>query len=273
MHALLNTENHSPLRYFGGKCKMAKHIIPLLPKHHCYIEPFGGGAHILAQKEPSKVEVYNDIDSDLVRFLLVLRNRKEELIQRLSTLPTSRYLTEKWQNEPLPEDELEAACRWFYLLRQTIVPANNQKSGWRSGKVKNTAYDYMNAVGRLDFLQRRMSNVMIECLDFREIIRSYDAEDSLFIIDPPYRHREKFYKGNFSDELHIELAELLRNIKGKALVTYYHDPLIDSLYTGWHMVEVDSVVGTGVCKAENGGKKKREREVFFMNFTPEYSLF
>ena len=273
MNTLLNEQTHSPIRWFGGKTKLAKHIIPLLPQHHCFIEPFGGSAGVMTLKQPSKVEVYNDIDADLVNFMLVLRERRNDVIQSLSTLPTSRYLTEMWQNEPLPEDRFERAVRWFYLLRQTIVPANNQKSGWRGGKVKSTAFDYHNAIARLEYFEQRMRNVMIECLDFREIIKRYDSPDTCFMVDAPYRGREALYKGDFSDQDHIELAEMLHSIKGKALVTYYHDPLIDSLYKDWNMVEVDSVVGTGVHKAENGQKKKREMEVFFMNYSPQYSLF
>jgi DNA adenine methylase len=150
-------------------------------------------------KDPSKVNVYNDIDCDLVNFLLVLRKRKDDLINSLSSLPTSRYLTEKWQNEPRLEDDFERAVRWFYILRQIIVPHNNQKSGWRSGKVKNTATDYQNAITRLDSFEQRMSRVIIECLDFREIIERYDSSETLFFLDSPYVNREKMYKGGFTD--------------------------------------------------------------------------
>jgi DNA adenine methylase len=273
VNTLLNRNTHSPLRWFGGKKKLSKYIIPLLPQHHCYVEPFGGGAHVMTLKQPSKVDVYNDIDCDLINFLLVLRERKDDLIKSLSSLPTSRYLTEKWQNEPLPECDFERAVRWFYILRQTIVPANNQKSGWRSGKVKNTAADYQNSITRLESFEQRMSRVMIECMDFREIIDRYDSPETTFFIDPPYFGREGMYKGGFTEKDHIELAEILNKIKGKALVTYYHHPLIDSLYKSWNVAEINCVVGTGVHKAERGEKKKRETEVMFMNYNPQYSLF
>lgn len=46
-----------PLAYIGGKNRLAKHIISLLPEHTTYVEPFAGGAQVFFHKEPSKVEV------------------------------------------------------------------------------------------------------------------------------------------------------------------------------------------------------------------------
>lgn len=150
------------------------------------------------------------------------------------------------------------------------MPTNNQKSGWRAGKIKNTAFDFQNSIKRLEDFEKRIRNVMIECLDFKEIIKKYDSEQTFFFIDPPYVGREKFYLGGFSEKDHRELAELLRNIKGKALVSYYPDPLILELYEGWRRKEVDALVGTPVLKAEKGQKKKKETELFLMNYDIEY---
>lgn len=257
---------HSPIRWFGGKFYLAKHIIPLMPKHHCYVEPFGGGGHVLTQKDPSKVEVWNDIDGDLINFLMTLRTDKTQLLEALSSLPTSRSLCEKWQQEPMPEDDFQRAVRWYYLLRQTIVPANNQKSGWRHGKIKSVAFDYQNSVKRLNDFEERIRAVNIECLDFRDLIERYDSPETFFFIDPPYVGREGAYKGGFTRQDHIELAQLLSTIKGKALVSYYHDPLIDSLYKDWNLFEVDGLVAPGVTKAEKCQKKRKEIECFFTNY-------
>ncbi|MGN5650356.1 DNA adenine methylase [Bacillus sp. Brlt_9] len=259
-------EVHSPIRWFGGKYYLAKDIIPLMPKHHCYVEPFGGGGHVLTQKEESKVEVWNDIDSSLINFLMTLRGRKEDLTKALETLPTSRFLTELWLKEPMPEDSFEKAVRWYYLLRQTIVPTNNQKSGWRAGKIKNTAFDFQNSIQRLNDFEKRIRRVMIECLDFRELIRKYDSPETFFFIDPPYVGREGMYKGGFEEKDHRELAELLRNIEGKALVSYYPDPLIEELYGDWRSNSVKALVGCNVTKASLGQKKKVETELFLMNY-------
>ena len=67
----------SPISWFGGKMRLAKRIVPLLPPHTTYVEPFGGGAAVLFAKPPSPVEVYNDLDGGLVNFFRVLRNRSQ----------------------------------------------------------------------------------------------------------------------------------------------------------------------------------------------------
>lgn len=259
---------HSPIRWFGGKHYLAKDIIPLMPQHHCYVEPFAGGGHVLTQKEPSKVEVYNDLDGDLINFLLTLRKSKQKLLNALETLPSSRLLAKMWTEQPLPEDDsFERAVRWYYLLRHLMVPANGKmKSGFRSGKIKSTAFDYQNSVVRLEQFEQRLRNVNIEMLDYKECIQRYDGENTFFFIDPPYVGREKMYKGQFNEQAHRELAELLRNIKGKVLVSYYPDPLIEELYQGWRIATVDALVGSSVVKASEGQNKRKETELFLMNY-------
>src|SRR3954471_23822281 len=82
----------SPITWFGGKGMLARKIAPLFPPHHCYVEPFCGGASCLFAKPPSPVEVINDLDSDIVTFFRVLRDpQKFEAFYRLAALtPYSR---------------------------------------------------------------------------------------------------------------------------------------------------------------------------------------
>ena len=63
----------------GGKRKLAKHILPLLGEHRCYVEPFAGAAAIFFMKEPSPVEVINDINGDLSNLYRVVKHHLSEL--------------------------------------------------------------------------------------------------------------------------------------------------------------------------------------------------
>lgn len=261
-------KTHSPLRWFGGKHFLAKHIVPLFPKHHCFVDTFGGGAHISVAKPQSPVEIFNDIDSELIHFLMTLRSQKTELLQALRSFPTSRQLYNEMLKSAAPANPVERAARWYYLLRQRIIPANGVPSGFRYGKVKNSAIDYQNSVVRLDSFEQRFRSILIESLDFREVIKRYDGPDTFFFIDSPYVDKEHFYLGGFNKKDHIDLAELLHSIQGKCLVTYYGHPLVLDLYKDFHIRTVEARVGA-VVKAEQGQERRSETEFFFMNYDPD----
>ena len=72
----------------------------------------------------------------------------------------------------------------------------------------------------------------IYCLnvDYKDIIKTFDDLDTFFYCDPPY-FRKYYYEYNFTtDEQHIELANILKNIKGKFLLSYQDRPFITDLY-------------------------------------------
>ncbi|GHU32554.1 hypothetical protein FACS1894172_09390 [Spirochaetia bacterium] len=51
----------TPISYYGGKQKMTRWIMKLIPQHSSYVEPFAGGAAVFWAKPPSKLEVLNDL--------------------------------------------------------------------------------------------------------------------------------------------------------------------------------------------------------------------
>ena len=67
----------SPIKWFGGKANMVAKLLPLLPSHKCYCEPFGGSGALLFGKPQSSVEVYNDLDSDVVAFYRIFHDKKK----------------------------------------------------------------------------------------------------------------------------------------------------------------------------------------------------
>ncbi|MFB5189052.1 DNA adenine methylase [Alicyclobacillus fastidiosus] len=131
----------TPLIWFGGKSKLADDIIRLMPQHRCYVEPFGGGASVITAKAPVSYEVYNDIDGEVVNFLMVLRDKPHVLAGKCITIPYSRQLYNEWKWAEKPEDPFERAVRWFYLNRSAIAAGNNHRSGWRHSSATNPARD------------------------------------------------------------------------------------------------------------------------------------
>lgn len=264
----------SPLIWFGGKGRMAEHIINKMPPHKCFVDLFGGAAHVIAQKPMITNEVYNDIDGDLVNFILVARERTSELVLACESLPYSRGLYEKWKREEMPQDDFERAVRFFYLNRSGIAKGNSSYgTGWRHSHEHNTARTYQHACERIRAFAKRMSNVMIDNRDFREIIRVYDSPETLFYVDPPYIDREMRYKLTMQDkenplQLHHDLADVLNQVRGKVILSYYEHPLLDELYPKWrreYFAAVRQVVN---------GQNNLSEEMLLMNFEiKQLSLF
>lgn len=91
-----------------------------IPDHTTYVEPFAGGAQVFFHKPRSKVEVLNDLDSEIVNFLRVCQRHPQELSRILRWQPASRRLFE-WHQQQSPDvlTDIERAARFFYLQKNT----------------------------------------------------------------------------------------------------------------------------------------------------------
>ncbi len=114
--------------WYGGKYSHLDWLLPLLPATRHYCDVFGGSAAVLINREPSPVETYNDIDSELVNFFRVLRDRKDALIEAIGLTPFSREeLTLACTPPDGPISDLERARR-FFVRAPTRSPSRPQDS-------------------------------------------------------------------------------------------------------------------------------------------------
>src|SRR4051794_4686302 len=58
----------SPLAWYGSKSRLVPHLLQLCSPHTCYVEVFGGSGALLFGKQPSPVEVFNDLHNEVVHF-------------------------------------------------------------------------------------------------------------------------------------------------------------------------------------------------------------
>jgi len=89
----------NPIRYPGGKFMMLKHILPLIPEHLVYVEPFIGGGTVYWNKPLVKNNIVNDLSGNVVNFYRQLKTNKDELVFQLKSLLHSRQLyneCKKW---------------------------------------------------------------------------------------------------------------------------------------------------------------------------------
>jgi DNA adenine methylase len=219
--------------YIGGKFNLLKTLIPLIPPHKVYVEVFGGGGSLLLNKQPSKVEVFNDIDGDLINLFIVVRNEPREFIKKFRWLLYSRELNRKWSRDLEAKDSIERAIRFYYVIRSSF--SGNWGAGW---SIKgNKPQTFFNSLKRIDLIAKRLRNVHIENLDFRNCIKTWDSKNTFFFLDPPYYGKHR-YRYNLSTKDHQDLRKILGNVKGKWLLTYNDHPKVRALYKGFKIQKV-----------------------------------
>ncbi|AUV84720.1 adenine methyltransferase (plasmid) [Salinigranum rubrum] len=198
-----------------------------MPDHRCYVEVFGGSGALLYNKPESTVEVYNDINDDLVQFFRTLRERREELVEWLRAVPYARTLYEEWVTDYFegyrPEDDIERAGRFFALRYMQFAGDISMVNGFKTRAKRSPARTFDNARERLDELAERFRQVIIEHQDYADILSRYDDTDTDVVLycDPPYVGGEGYYPGEFS---HSEFADALLDVESDWMVSYAELP-------------------------------------------------
>lgn len=229
----------SPIQWFGGKSLLKNKLLPLVPEHKIYVEPFGGGASMLIAKEPSKVEVYNDLNSGLVNFFRILRDRSAfpEFQRLVSLTPYSReewlHFRDTWE---ACEDLIERAYQWFVVARMSF--SGEFAKSWAYSKTASTrgmaqcVSGWLSAIELLPQICERLLRVIIENKNAFDLIETFDGRDTFFYLDPPYMlqtRRGGGYKHELSDDEHGKLIEILIGLKGKVMLSGYASPLYEEL--------------------------------------------
>ena len=232
--------------YYGGKNKMVGRILPYLPtaEHGVqrYIEPFGGSAAVLLNRKPVKVEVYNDLNADLVNLFRMLRERGPELTERLRLTPYSR--DEFRSSFSHSDDEIEQARRtvvrytMIYLCRVSNKILERKCGTFGTGATSTRARAFSRRVDSLPAIVERLRPVTIENREAYQLLATYDSPEALFYCDPPYVHAARQntddYGTEMSDEDHRCLAKALRGLEGRVALSGFDSNLYSELYKGWH---------------------------------------
>lgn len=259
----------SPLWYLGGKGRLSQYLLQYIPMHHTYVEPFGGGASLLLAKSPSKVEVYNDIYSDVVNFWKVLSNEEDfKQFQRIvSSVPYSRELFYEVRSSEFDiSNNISKAIKFFIISRMSFSGyAQRATPAWGISIQRSNALAWARCVDGLEDIAFRLRSVVIENKTWEYIINQYDTEDTFFYLDPPYIDINRGDGGYFNEmsiKNHDDLLSSILNVKGKVLLSGYNNELYEKrliIENGWSYTEIDTVcyamasakhtsVGTGSLK-------------------------
>lgn len=221
--------------WVGGKARLAAAIIAKMPEHNSYVEVFGGGGWVLFNKPKIKTEVYNDINGDLINLFRAVRDRMIQFQHRQYFLLSSRQeynsFREAWRT-CRPKDDLDRAIMFYYLLKNSF--GANIMSGWGYGR--QDCARYPSSLDGLSSIRERLKGTYIENNSFERCIEIWDHKEALLYLDPPYFGTEFYYKkggSRFGMEEHQRLADMLRGIKGRFILSYEDHKEIRKLYRGF----------------------------------------
>jgi len=220
----------------GGKSKQAAALCQHLPAHTCYVEVFAGAANLLFYKPPSKVEVINDVNADLVNLFRIVRFHRRAFLGELHLATHSRIEFTDARAQPGLTD-IQRAVTTYKVIKMAFGGKGGTKDpcfGYRTTK-KGTLC--RTAIGAITAAHKRLSGVHLESLDFADCIKRYDRSHTLFYCDPPY-HETAGYQTDFTWADQKRLAAILRTIKGRFMLSINDHPDTRNLYKGLCMQKV-----------------------------------
>jgi DNA adenine methylase len=250
-----NELKHPAIRYHGAKFRLAPWIIPQMPEHVCYVEPFGGAAGVLLQKPRSYAEVYNDLDEEVVNLFRVLRD--PELNQRLQdACVLTPYSRDEFCSAREHIDEpVERARRM--VVRACMGFGSAASIGGTSGFRSDSKRKYATAShlwerypANLSAVCQRLQGVIIENKDAIAVMRAHDAEATLHYIDPPYVPEtrvqgNRYYNHEMTLEGHEQLLAVASNLTGMVMISGYESDLYNDLLSGWRKETKGSRISAG----------------------------
>ncbi len=251
---------NSPIAYIGGKSKLSDTIIKMIPPHKAYCEVFAGAAWVLFRKEPSHIEVINDLDGELVAFYRVLQNHFEEFIRQFKWLLVSREQFKDWKNqmEAGGLTDIQRGARYYYLQRLCF-------GGRVKGRTFGTAatrpprINLLRMEEELSAVHLRLARVTIENLSWMDLVKRYDRDETFFYLDPPY-YLAPYYKHNMELPDYEEMASILSGIKGNFLLSINDTPEMREVFQKFTVEPVTLKYSVAKEKATTG------KELLISNF-------
>jgi DNA adenine methylase len=270
---------------------LAAKIVALMPRHLHYVEPFAGGLSVLLARDPEDSrlwladnpsahhrgvsEVVNDLHGNLTCFWQTLRDAREPLYERLAG---TEFGEDVWRRArdylaALPPwngaTDVTRAWAFFVLCRQSLA---GRMAGFASisrtrtrGNRNEQANAWRGAVDGLPAVAERLRDVVVLNRPALEVIRQQDGPETLFYLDPPYLHETRTAREVYEHEMqegdHRELLGVLRQCKGKVMLSGYPSQLYDATLAGWEFHTFDLP-----NNAASGTSKGRELEILWTNY-------
>jgi len=244
---------NAPVQWYGGKGNMLAKLRPLIPYNQLYVEPYGGAGSVLLDREPSPVEIYNDLDDRLINLYRVLQdiNQSVELERRIkATLYSySEFGRAIEILKSSTECPIEKAWAFFVAQNQGFSGKAKTQGNWsRAFSSKRGHADTVNSWQMRQSLfprwRERIEHVQIDGRDALTVLKYWDSKKTVFYCDPPYLHRTRskghcnIYAHEQDDTHHEKLVDLLLTLNGAVVISGYDTPIYSRMDdAGWVRTE------------------------------------
>ncbi len=260
MEKEVNAMNYSPLRYPGGKSRLAPFISLLIQKskieNPIYVEPFAGGAGVaLSLLLSANVDeiVINDYDKAIYSVWRAVLTETDSFIEMIRDTPLN---VEEWRTQKRIYDEqggkysLELGFAAFYLNRTNrsgILSNAGPIGGFaQTGNyLIDARFNRQELIRRVCEIAKHKSKIHLYNRDIRIFLKTYMPkyqERAFVYFDPPYYKKGKtLYKNFFSPSDHQEIFECISELDCPWIVTYDDVPEIRKIYSSYGGKQYDLI--------------------------------
>jgi DNA adenine methylase len=251
----------SPLRYPGGKAKLAAFVGELIsaqkPRPSRYVEPFAGGGGVglrLLFEERVDEIVLNDLNPGIAAFWRALFNDPAGMIELIQERPVTvdewRLQRATYESRDAPDLQLGFATLFLNrtnrsgILKARPIGGLDQTGNWKI----DARYNADALADRVRLLSRYATRVTITEGDGVSLVGSELRDPKSFVYaDPPYLVQgDRLYLDAMTAADHQRLADILRAAPNRWLLTYDADARITSeLYAGNRCAEFSMAHSAG----------------------------
>ncbi len=262
------------ISYIGGKYRQAKWIAnyypPIIKR---YVEVFGGAMWVYINSDLIAEEViYNDFNPFMANLFACCHEYKEFIPILEQNKAQDEKLFNKFKEEILNVKNIKfpdfnIASKYVYIVTQCFsgIMSKNVKMVNLKGKYKSKYYSFLDRLKKSK-IQQKLDKLQVFNLSYDEIIPKIDDENTYFYLDPPYYSTENLYAfHNFTINDHKNLAKILKNMKGKWVLSYYE---FDDLHK-WFPQNKYKWIKKDYKKASMASKGKKQSigtELLVLNF-------
>ena len=239
---------YSPLRYPGGKGKLAPFIATMIETHGhrggTYIEPFAGGAAValeLLEKGIVSEIVINDLDKGIYSFWRAILTETDRFIKEIER--TQLNMDEWYKQRAICMNEssrysFELGFATFFMNRTNrsgiikggVIGGKSQQGAWKL----DARFNKSELIERIRKIAEKKQHIHFYNKDIVSFIKNYipKYEDNAFVyFDPPYfRKGYQLYMNFFDYEDHVRIEKLISNmVNCDWVITYDNEPEIESI--------------------------------------------